>query len=98
MPHSPEPPATGIVTVLATGNPNEIIVAKLLLEAEQVPFIVVGEAVQDLFGFGRTFGPYNPITGPVQIRVAAENAELALEILAEMRATNAAKDATTDDH
>lgn len=73
------------VTVFASGDPSEVIVAKLLLEAEGIRFAVVGEGVQDLFGLGLMFGPFNPLTGPVQIRVLDEDAELAREILHEMR-------------
>jgi hypothetical protein len=73
-----------LVTVLATGDSAKIIVAKMLLEASEIPFVVVGDGLQDLFGIGRLTGGTNFITGPVQIRVTAEDAEDALEILADM--------------
>jgi hypothetical protein len=75
---------TPLVTVLATGDSAKIIVAKMLLEASEIPFVVVGDGLQDLFGIGRLTGGTNFITGPVQIRVTAEDAEDALEILADM--------------
>jgi hypothetical protein len=78
-----------IRTVFASGDPSEVIVAKLMLEAEGIRFVVVGEGVQDLIGFGRLFGPYNQLAGPVQIRVAADDAELALEILRDLREPSA---------
>ena len=76
--HSP------LVTVLATGDNAKIIVAKMLLEASEIPFVVVGDGLQDLFGIGRLTGGTNFITGPVQIRVTEDDAEDALEILADM--------------
>ncbi|MGH7581839.1 MAG: putative signal transducing protein [Gemmatimonadales bacterium] len=76
---------TGTVTVFASSDPAEVITAKLILDSEGIRYVVEGEGVQDLFGFGRAMGPFNPITGPVQLRVAAENAERALEALEELR-------------
>jgi hypothetical protein len=73
-----------LVTVLATGDSAKIIVAKMLLEASEIPFVVVGDGLQDLFGIGRLTGGTNFITGPVQIRVIETDAEDALEILAEI--------------
>jgi hypothetical protein len=94
MPEPGTPDEGAVRTVFATGDPTEVILAKLLLEAEGVRFMVVGEGVQDLIGLGRLFGPYNPLAGPVQIRVAAEDVELALEVLREMRET---RDAPPED-
>jgi len=70
-----------LVTVFASGNAAEITVAKLALESEGIPFITKGEGVQDLVGLGRLFGGTNLLTGPVQIQVRSEDAELALELL-----------------
>ncbi len=76
---------SGVVTVFASGNWADIATAKLILETEEIRFIAEGEGVQDLFAFGRTFTGYNTFTGPVQLRVAAEEAERALEALDELR-------------
>ncbi|MDX2206516.1 MAG: DUF2007 domain-containing protein [Gemmatimonadales bacterium] len=73
-----------LVTVFAEGNSTQVIIAKLMLEANEIPFVVEGEGVQDLFGIGRLTGGNNFITGPVQIRVRAEDAERAREVLEEM--------------
>jgi hypothetical protein len=73
-----------LVTVFAGGNSTQVIIAKLMLEANEIPFVVEGEGVQDLFGIGRLTGGNNFITGPVQIRVRAEDAERAREVLEEM--------------
>jgi hypothetical protein len=73
-----------VITVLATGDTTELIMAKLALEAEEIAFVTQGEGVQDLFGIGRLFSGFNPITGPVEIRVRAEDAERARAVLAEL--------------
>jgi hypothetical protein len=75
-----------LVTVLATGDSAKIIVAKMLLDASDIPYVVVGDGLQDLFGIGRLTGGTNFITGPVQIRVTEDDAEEALEVLADMEA------------
>ena len=70
-----------LVTVFASGNIADIAVAKLALESGGVPFITKGEGVQDLVGLGRLFGGTNLATGPVQLQVRCEDADLALELL-----------------
>jgi hypothetical protein len=75
---------TPLVTVFASGDSAKIIVAKMLLEASEIPFVVVGDGLQDLFGIGRLTGGTNFITGPVQIRVIDADAEDALDVLADM--------------
>jgi hypothetical protein len=74
----------GIVTVFTGGEMGQILMAKMLLEAEGIRFVTEGEGVQDLFGLGRAGGGYNLFTGPVKLRVAAENAPRAIEVLREM--------------
>jgi hypothetical protein len=83
--NTPTPAVADVVTVFASSNPTAVIMAKLLLNAEQIRFVAEGEGVQDLFGFGRALGSFNPITGPVQLRVTAENAPRALEALRDLR-------------
>lgn len=74
-----------MVTVFASSDWADVTMAKLLLEAETIPFVTEGEGVQDLFGLGRTLGAFNPLTGPVQIRVEAPDADAALEALLDLR-------------
>lgn len=76
-----------VVTVFASGNVGDLVMAKMLLETEGIRFVTEGEGVQDLFGFGRTVGGYNPVTGPVQLRVTPEDAPKAREVLRELRET-----------
>jgi hypothetical protein len=71
----PEP-----VTVFESVDPAAIAVAESLLEEAEIEFFAKGEALQDLFGAGRV-GRFNPVVGPVQLLVAAENAEAAIAAL-----------------
>ncbi len=70
-----------LVTVLATGDPALLAVAKSLLEDAGIDFFAKGEGVQDLFAWGRFGTGFNPIIGPVQLQVAADDAEEARERL-----------------
>jgi hypothetical protein len=69
-----------LVTVFAAGDPVQVAMAKVTLEAAGIRFIVKGEGVQDLLGVGR-LGGLNLITGPVQFQVARPDAARALEAL-----------------
>ena len=64
------------VTVFESGDPAAIAVAESLLEEAEIEFFAKGEGIQDLFGGGR-IGGVNPVVGPVQLQVAAEDAEQA---------------------
>lgn len=54
--------------VYAGVNMAELITVKGLLEANDIPFFVKNDGVQDLFGFGRVTG-FNPLIGSVHIYV-----------------------------
>ena len=71
------------VTVLETGDPALLAVAKSLLEDANIPFFAKGEGIQDLFGAGR-LGGFNPITGPVELQVSADDAAEARSVLIEL--------------
>jgi len=77
-------PPADLVTVLATGDSGLIAIAKSLLQSAGMPFLVRGEAGQDLFGVGRIFGSYNFITGPIEMQVRAEDAEDARLVLEDL--------------
>ena len=62
------------VTVLSTGDPALLAVAKSLLEEAGIPFFAKGEAIQDLVGLGRLAG-FNPAVGAVELQVRPEDAE-----------------------
>ena len=77
--HSTDP-----VTVLESGDPALLAVAKSLLEEAGIQYFAKGEGVQDLFGGGRVGTGFSLFTGPVQLQVAAEDAEEATTILREL--------------
>jgi len=72
------------VTVLETGDPALLAVAKSLLEEAGIQYFAKGEAVQDLFGVGRFGSGFNPFTGPVQLQVAVSDAEEAKRLLQDL--------------
>lgn len=87
----------GVTTVFTTVDTNAMIMAKLMLEIEGIPIIASGEGLQDLFGMGRSVGAFNPVVGPMRIQVAAEEADRAREVLAEMAAATPEPDEVTPD-
>ena len=73
-----------LVTVFQTGDAVLIALAKAALDAEEIRYVVQGEVVQDLIGWGRFPGGYNAITGPARFQVTAEDSERAREALADL--------------
>ncbi len=73
------------VTVLETGDPALLAVAKSLLEDAGIEYFAKGEGVQDLFAWGRFGTGFNPIIGPVQLQVAADEADEARERLKDLQ-------------
>ena len=61
------------MTVLSTGDPGVLAIAKSILQSARVEFLVLGEEVQDLFGIGRFPGRLNVFTGAMQLQVSAED-------------------------
>jgi Putative prokaryotic signal transducing protein len=77
----PEPtPEAELVSILVTGDAGLIPLAKSLLEAERIEYLVRGENLQDLFGLGRITG-YNFAMGPAEFLVRADDAERARAVL-----------------
>ena len=68
-------PDIQLVPVFQTSDASLIALAKSLLDAEQVDYLVRGEGVQDLFGFGRFATGFNPITGAPVFLVREEDVE-----------------------
>ncbi len=89
-PHDPSRPDgpphddRDLVTVLASGDPGLMAVAKSLLRSADIPFLVQGEGVQDLFGVGRIGSGFNVVTGPARLQVGAGDADDAREVLADL--------------
>lgn len=78
--------ASDPVTVLETGDPALLAVAKSLLEAADIHYFAKGEGLQDLFAWGRFATGFNPFVGPVQVQVAAEDADEASALLRDLSA------------
>ncbi len=77
IPSEPEPkPKLELVTVLATGNPARIAVAKSLLEDSRIEYLTKDEGFHDLFPVSRF---------RIQIQVRSEDKEEAGELLADLR-------------
>jgi hypothetical protein len=69
--------------VYRSSDPGRFALAKSLLEAEGITFFERGEALQDLFGYGR-IGGRNLVVGPAELAVPEDRAGRALEVLAEL--------------
>ena len=70
-----------LVTVLETADASLLLVAKSLLDAEDVPCFAEGEGVQESLGAGRIAASDLPL-GPGRLRVHPEDEERARELLA----------------
>ncbi len=68
------------VVVFETGDASLVPVITSLLTDAEIPFLSRGEAIQDLFAWGRVSGN-NPVTGPVQFLVPPEHVAAARELL-----------------
>lgn len=71
------------VTVYQVANASQLVFLKSVLENAKIPYAVVGERAQNLFGLGQMGTGYNVITGPVRLQVPASQAEEALQLLQE---------------
>ena len=70
-----------LTAVFSAGDPALIALAKSLLESERIDFVVRGEGVQDLFGWGRVGAGFNSVTGPAEFVVREQDAGRARELL-----------------
>jgi hypothetical protein len=73
-----------LVTVLETGDPSLLLVAKSLLDAERIPCFGEGEGIPEGLAAGRVAGADIPM-GPGKLRVRPEDADLARELLAHLQ-------------
>jgi hypothetical protein len=73
-----------MVKVFESSDLGKFAIAKSLLDANNIDFIVSGEGLQDIIGADR-IGGFNIITGPAQIAVPDDEAESALELLADLQ-------------
>ena len=72
----------GYVPVHAVTDPALMPVIKSLLAANDIPFEVSDDVSQDFMSWGRMLAGYNPVTGPPIVRVPAEHADAARELIA----------------
>jgi hypothetical protein len=79
-------PNLKLVPIFTTGDESILAIAESLLISAEIPFLIKGDKIQDLFGIGRLVA-VNPITGPVDLFVAEDDAATAGEILQDL--TNA---------
>ena len=73
-----------LVTVLETADPSLLMVAKSLLDVENLPSFVEGEGVYEGLGAGRVAEADLPM-GPGRLRVHPQDAEAARELLANLQ-------------
>lgn len=72
---------TELVTVFSTASPNQLIVAKSLMEAADIEYYAKADGSADVV-VGRL--GFNPALGAYEIQVRPEDEEAAREILADM--------------
>lgn len=70
-----------LVTVFKSGHEGLIALAKSILDEAEIKYLVMNEGVQDLVGLGVFGTGFNPVTGPVQIKVLPDDEEQANELL-----------------
>lgn len=70
-----------LVTVFKSGHEGLIALAKSILDEAEIKYLVMNEGVQDLVGLGVFGTGFNPLTGPVQIKVLPDDEEQAKELL-----------------
>lgn len=70
-------------TVLETGNPALLAATKSVLQGAGVPFVVTGEGLQSLEGWGVIGTGFNPIFGPARVQVPPDRAAEARALLSE---------------
>jgi hypothetical protein len=77
----PEVPESEPVTVLESGDPNEIAFAEATLSDAGIPYVETGHVLQNLFAGGRLGFRVNPLGGPVTLQVPKEHAAKAVRFL-----------------
>jgi hypothetical protein len=83
-PGPPADPTIALTTILYSGDPAVIALAMSLLEGEGIEYLVRGEVLQDLFGWGRVGAGYNILTGPAEFAVRSDDADRARQLLQDL--------------
>lgn len=58
--------------MLETGDPALLAVVKSVLQEADIPYVVIGEGLQNLDAAGVLGTGYNPIFGPASVRVPSD--------------------------
>ena len=72
------------VSVLETGDPGVVALAKSLLDSAGIEFTTKGEALQDVLGLGRFPGGANLVAGPVVFQVRPDDVREASALLRDL--------------
>jgi hypothetical protein len=80
----PPDPNIELVAVFRSGDQGQIVVAKSLLEAEGIEYLVRSEGLQDLFGWGRLAIGFSNVVGPAEFLVRKEDGDRARELLRDL--------------
>ena len=75
----PEVEYVELVTVGAFTNASELMIAKSMLDDAGIDYFAKNEGVVGLFGGGQI--GFNPFTGPIEIQVRPEDADMARELI-----------------
>jgi len=73
-----------LVTVFESSDIALFAIAKSTLDTAGIRYITQAEGLQDLFGWGRLVSGYNFVTGAPRIRVIAEDAARARDLLRDL--------------
>jgi hypothetical protein len=75
-----------LVTVGAFTNATELMIAKSMLDDAEIDYFAKNEGVVGLFAGGQI--GFNPFTGPIEIQVRPEDADMARELLEQIVTTD----------
>lgn len=76
-----EPVTAEPVVAFSSYDAGLVAIAKSILQSAELEYGVIGEEVQDLFGYGRFPMGGNVLMGPIKLIVAADDAADAKELL-----------------
>jgi Putative prokaryotic signal transducing protein len=77
-------PNIELVAVYQSGDEGQILVAKSLLDGEGIDYLVRGDGLQDLFGYGRLAIGFSNVVGPAEFLVRKDDADRARELLRDL--------------
>lgn len=86
-PNHPPEPDVELVPVYRSANAALTALARSLLEGENILYMLRGDNLQDLFGWGRIGAGYNVLVGPAEFWVRADDAERATERLKDLESS-----------